>query len=135
MSRDMIKLQLSQHFCRVTKFILSRDTSLMSRGSDIMLRLSCIQKLQYMHFQFDYMCSVTTYNILFAAVVRYKIKHLFYQTSWSLLFWSHKKEVTSLIRVHREYLPAALILHTKLDLACDVIFIASEHNKGECFTK
>ena len=32
--------------------------------------------LQYMHFQFDYLCSVTIYDIIFAAVARYVIKHL-----------------------------------------------------------
>ena len=38
MSRDMIKLQLSQHLSH-DKNILSRDTSFMSRRSDIMLWL------------------------------------------------------------------------------------------------
>ena len=33
-----------------------------------------------MHFEFDYLCSVTTYDIIFfAAVIRYIIKHLFYE--------------------------------------------------------
>ena len=31
--------------------------------------------------------------------------------------------VTSLVKVHREYSPAARILHTKFDQACDVIFM------------
>ena len=76
-----------------------------------------------MHFQFDYFRSVTTYDIIFA-VVRYIIKHLFYETAWSIWFWNHKNEVTSLVKVHIEYSPAARYLHTKSDYACDVIFIA-----------
>ena len=32
-----------------------------------------------MHFQFDYFCSVATYDIVFFAVVRYIIQHLFYK--------------------------------------------------------
>ena len=68
-----------------------------------------------MHFQSDYLCSVTTYDIIFAAVAQYIIKHLFYETAWSILFWSHKNDVTSLVKVHREYSPSARILHTKFD--------------------
>ena len=30
-----------------------------------------------MHFQFDYLRSVTAYNIIFPAVIWYTIKHLF----------------------------------------------------------
>ena len=45
--------------------LLSREMSFMSRRSDIMLWLLYIQKLQSMHFQFDYLCSVATYDIIF----------------------------------------------------------------------
>ena len=34
--------------------------------------------------------------------------------------------VTSLVKVHREYSPEPRILHTKFDLACDAIFVASK---------
>ena len=84
MSRDMIEL-LSILLSR-DKNILLRDTNFMSRRSDIMLQHLHIQELQYMHFQFDYSCSVTTYGIIFAAVARYIIKHLFCETEWSILF-------------------------------------------------
>ena len=74
-----------------------------------------IWELQYMHFQLDYLCSVTTYDILLAAVARYIIKHLFYETSLSILFSSHKNDVISLVKVHSEHSPVARILHTKFD--------------------
>ena len=61
MSRDMIKLHLSQHFCRATKIFC--------RAAWVhvvyMLWLLHILKLQYMHFQFAYFCSVGTYDIIF----------------------------------------------------------------------
>ena len=60
----MIKLQLSQHFCR-DKNTVSRDTSFMSRWSDIMLWLLYIKKLQYMQFQFDYFRRIATNNTIF----------------------------------------------------------------------
>ena len=44
-------------------------------------------------------------------------------------FENHANDVTSLVKVHREYsaaLPAARILHTKFDWACDVIFMVSK---------
>ena len=78
-----------------------------------------------MHFQFDYLSSVATYDIIFY-VVQYIIKHLFYETAWSILFWKHKNDVTSPVKVHREYSPVARILHTKFDQACDVIFMVSK---------
>ena len=31
-----------------------------------------------MHFQFDYLCSVTTYDIMFSDVVRYTVKTYIY---------------------------------------------------------
>ena len=99
----------------VKSTFLSRDTNLMSRRSDIML--------QHLYRSFNTCTfSLTTCAMLrhttkcFAAVVRYIIKHLFYETAWSILFWSHKDDVTSLVKVHREYSPAARILHTKFDI-------------------
>ena len=42
------------------------------------------------------------------------------------LYYFEAIKVTSqaFIKVHREYSPAARILHTKFDQACDVIFMA-----------
>ena len=34
-----------------------------------------------MDFQFDYLCNFMTYDLFFAAVVGYIIKHLFYGTA------------------------------------------------------
>ena len=48
----------------------------------------------------------------FASVVQYIIKHLFYETASSTLFGSHKRDVTSLVKVHREHSPR--ILHANL---------------------
>ena len=41
-------------------------------------------------------------------------------------FEANKNDVTSLVKVRREYSPAARILHTKFDYACDVIFMTSK---------
>ena len=98
----------------VKSTVLSCDLSFMSCRSDIMLWLLHIQKLQYMHFQFAHFCCVATYDIIFG-VVRYVIKQLFYETAWSILFWNHANDVTSLVKIHREYSPAARILQTKFD--------------------
>ena len=90
LSRDMIKLQLSQHF--------------------------------------EIFCRATW--------VWYVIKHfIFHETAWSILFWSHKNDVTNLVKVHKEYSPAARILHTKFDQACDVIFMVSKQCRSGCFTE
>ena len=102
LSRDMIKLQLSQHFC----LFLSRDMSFMSHESDIMLWHAPSVWLLVQ------CCDIEQ---KFFAVVCYIIKHLFNGTAWSILFWNHKNDVTSLVKVHREYLPLACILHTKFD--------------------
>ena len=146
MSRDMMKLQLSQHLSRDKKCVarhnetpvkstllsrdkkhVLRDMSFMLRGSDIMLSLLYILKLQYMHFQFDYFCSVATYGIIFwCSPVYYKILILWNSLIYGILFWNHKSDVTSLVKVHRECSPAAHILHTKFDWACDVIFMVSK---------
>ena len=78
-----------------------------------------------MYFQFAYFCSAAPFDIIFG-VVRYIIKHLFYETAWSILFWNNANDVTSLVKAHREYSPVARILHTKFDYACDVIFMVSK---------
>ena len=112
MSRDMIKLQLSQHFCRATK-IFCRATWVSCR---VGVTLCC----DFYRFR---SCKLSVCLILqccdirhnFFAVVWYIIKHLFYETAWSILFWNHKNDVRSLVKVHREYSPAARILHTKID--------------------
>ena len=108
------KISLKSILLSRDKNILSRDMIFMSRRSDVMLWLLHIQKLQYMHFQFAYFCSAATYEIIFG-VVRYIIKHLFYETAWSILFWNHADDFIRLIKVHRKYSPAARILHTKFD--------------------
>ena len=41
-------------------------------------------------------------------------------------FEANRNDVTSLVKVHREYSPLAGILHTKFDWACDVIFMVSK---------
>ena len=77
----------------VKSTFLSRDT--ISRRSDIMLWLLYIKKLQYMHFQFWVLLQGC-------------------ETAWSILFY-HKNDDISLVKVHREYSPAARIIHTKFD--------------------
>ena len=108
MSRDMIKLQLSQHLSR-NKNILSRDMSFMSRRSDIVVT--------FIHLE---SCNrLTTFTVLrhttIFSVVWYIMKQLFYETAWSVPFWNHNNDVTSLVKVHTEYSPAARVLHTKFD--------------------
>ena len=111
MSRDMMKLQLSQHFCRATK-IFCRATWVSCR---VGVTLCC-------DFYTCRSCNTCTFSLptfavlrhtTFFGVVRYIIKHLFYETAWSILFWNHANDVTSLVKVHREYSPAARILHKK----------------------
>ena len=57
-----------------------------------------------MHFQFDHLCSVTTYDI-FAAVLQYITEYLFHETAWPILFWSPKNDVTGLVKFQIEYWP------------------------------
>ena len=64
-----------------------------------------------MHFQFDYFCSVATYDIIFCGRPLYNIKHLFYEND-------HKND---------------RILHTKFDWPCDVIFMVSNLYRSGCF--
>ena len=59
-----------------------------------------------MHFQFDYFCSVATYDLIFG-VVWYIIKHSMKQPD---LYYFE-----TIIKVHREYSPVARILYTKFD--------------------
>ena len=100
MSGNMIKLHLSWYFCRATRILCHVGVT------------SCCN-IHTCIFSFDYLCSVTTYDtIFFAAVYRYIIKHLIYETPWSILCWSH---VTCLVKVHREYSPVVRIYHTKFD--------------------
>ena len=95
MSRDMIKLQLGQHFCRAT-WVSCR----------VGVTLCC----DFYTFRSCNACtfSLTTFSVLrhttliFAAVAWYMIKHLFYETAWSILFWNHKNGVISLVKIHRD---------------------------------
>ena len=97
------------------KNILSCDMTFMSRRSDIMFWLlhifrscnACILSLPAF--------ALLRHTTYFFGVVRYIIKHLFYETAWSILFLNHANDVTSLVKVHKEYSPAARILHTKSD--------------------
>ena len=79
MSRDMIKLQLSQHFCRATKYPVARHEF---HGIDIMLRLlhitSALRLLHALSVCLLLQCCDTRQ---FFGVVRYIIKHLFYKTT------------------------------------------------------
>ena len=65
MSCDMIKLQLGQHFCSTTKIFCPRATWISCCVGEKLSWLLYIQKLQHMHVQFDYFCSVATYDIIF----------------------------------------------------------------------
>ena len=38
-----------------------------------------------------------------------------------IIYFEHRNDVTSIVKLHREYSPSARILQTKLDYACDVI--------------
>ena len=99
------------------KDILSHDTSLMSRRCDIMLWLYTFRSCNRCIFSLT-TCAVlrpTTYLLL---SVWYIGKHLFYETAWSILCWSQKNDVTSLVKVR--------ILHTKFDHLCNVISKASK---------
>ena len=53
----------------------TRNTNFMSRRSDTMLHHLYIKELKYMHFQFDYLCSVTTYDNFLLLRPVYIIKH------------------------------------------------------------
>ena len=41
--------------------------------------------------------------------------------SYFILYFDHRNDVTSVIKVHRKYLPSDRILYIKLDVACDII--------------
>ena len=58
-----------------------------------------------MHFLFDYLCSVATYDIIFCC------RPVYYKTliQWNSLIYTLLKpsnDVTSLVKVHGEYEPA-----------------------------
>ena len=40
---------------------------------------------------------------------------------YCIIYFEHRNDVTSIVKLHREYSPSARILYTKLDYACDVI--------------
>ena len=71
-----------------------------------------------MHFQFDYFCSVTTYDNF---LVSSGILENTYSMKQPDLYYFETMQMTSLVKVHREYSPTARILHTQFDQACDVI--------------
>ena len=125
LSCDMINLQLSQHFCRTTKMFC--------HATWVWCRVGVTLCCDFYTFRSCNTCtfSLPTFALLrhttqFFGVVRYIIKHLFYETAWSILSWNHANDVTSQVKVHREYSPEAHILHTKSDQACDVIFMVSK---------
>ena len=41
--------------------------------------------------------------------------------SYCIIYFERRNDVTSVVKLHREYSPSASILYTKLDYACDVI--------------
>ena len=123
-SRDMIKLQLSQYFCRATRV-----------SCRVGVTLCC-------DFYIFRSCNTCTYSLppfaalrhtTFYGVARYIVKHLFYETAWSILFWNHTNYIISLVKVQREYSPVARILHTKFDKTCDIIFMVSKKYRSGCF--
>ena len=79
MSRDIIQLQLSQHFCCAT-IIFCRATRVSCRVGVTYVMAFTHLEVAIHDFQFAYFCSVATYDIIFG-VVRYIIKHLFYETA------------------------------------------------------
>ena len=89
-----------------------------TRSSDVMLWLLYFKKLQYMHFQFDYFCSVATYDIMFCCrPVYYKTLILWDSLIYTILKpckWRHKPSQSSQ-RIRAAYSPAARILHIKFD--------------------
>ena len=38
-----------------------------------------------------------------------------------IIYFEHRNDVTSIVKVHRKYLPSSRILCIKLDFACDII--------------
>ena len=50
----------------------------------------------------------------------------FYETAWSVLFWSHKNDVTSLIKFWMENTSRRQVYSVNFDKACDVIFMVSK---------
>ena len=40
---------------------------------------------------------------------------------YCIIYFEYRNDVTSIVKLHREYLPSARILQTKLDYACDII--------------
>ena len=41
--------------------------------------------------------------------------------SYYIIYFEHRNDVTSIVKLHREYSSSARILQTKLDYTCDVI--------------
>ena len=107
------KTQVKSTLLSRDRNILSCGTNFMSRRSYIMLcfytlevamhALSVCLILQCCHIRHNFWCRLVYY------------KTLILWNSLIILFWNHTNDVTSLVKVHREYLPAARILHTKFD--------------------
>ena len=98
----------------VKSTLLSRDMSFLREGVTLCCDFYTFRSCNTCTFSLT-ACAVLRHTTYFFAAVRYIIKHLFYETAWSIPFWKHKNDVTSLVKVHREYSPAARILHTKFE--------------------
>ena len=79
MSRDMVKLQLSQHFCRATKIFWHATQILCHVGVTSCCNIYTFRSCNACTFSLT-ICAVLRRDIRhnFVAVARYVIKHLFY---------------------------------------------------------
>ena len=70
-----------------------------------------------------FVCSVATYDIIFCCRPVYYKTQLFYETAWSILFWNHKNDVTSLVKFCMENTSRRRVFSVNFDWVCDVTFI------------
>ena len=56
----------------------------------------------------------------------FNLKHLFYETAWSILFWNHKNDVTNLLKFCMENTSRKRVFSVNIHWACDVIFMVSK---------
>ena len=103
MLRDMIEVQSSQYFLH-DKNILSRDMNFMSRRRDYYVVTSILSEVAIHAFSVWLLLQCCDIRHNFFTVVQHVIKRLFYETAWSMLFWSHKNDVTSLVKISQRIL-------------------------------
>ena len=125
MSRDMMKLQLSQQFCRTAKIFCHATWVSCRVGVTLCGGFCAFRGCNTCTFGLT-IFAVLRHRTKFFAVIRYIIMgHLFYEAAWSGVFWGHGDDVASLVRVRRGCSPAARGLHPKFGWACDVVFVVS----------